>query len=277
MDLPQSIKDLNSINQNEDKTMREPLKNISKPVYSESETALRIQLAACYRIFDYMGWDELIYNHISVKLVGNDEHFLINPYGLHYSEVTASSLVKVDVDGNIVEDTEYQVNPAGITIHTAIHAARPDIISIGHLHSDAGMAVACSTEGLRHDNFYSVLLAGKVAYHPFEGITVNPEEKQRLIKNLGNKNQLILRNHGILSGGSSIPEMFSNIWDLQRSCEVQVEFDKTGRPIQPISDDVVKATENFIKIQQGKNTKGQLEFEAMKRKVTALDDSFIDL
>ena len=121
---------------------------------TETEQQLRVQLAACYRIFDYMGWSELIYNHITVKLPGNQHHFLINPYGLHYSEVSASNLVKVDIEGNIVEETDHAVNPAGMLIHSAIHAARPDVVCIAHTHTDAGMAIACSEEGLRTDNFY---------------------------------------------------------------------------------------------------------------------------
>lgn len=247
------------------------------PNYSEAEKTLRIQLAACYRIFAHLGWDELIYNHISVKLPGEQEHFLINPFGLHYSEVTASSLVKVDVEGNILEDTPHQVNAAGIIIHTAVHQARPDIVSISHLHTTASLAVACAAEGLRHDNFNSVMLAGKLAYHPFEGITVNPDEKSRLVKNLGDKNLMILRNHGILMAGGSIPEMFRNTWDLQRACEIQVECDKMGRPLQPIAQEVVDATEELIKIHVGDNKIGELEFNAMLRIVTAADDSFIDV
>jgi len=244
---------------------------------SAVEKSLRIKLAACYRIFAYMGWDELIYNHISVKLPGDAEHFLINPYGLHYSEVTASSLVKVDIEGNIVEDTQHQVNPAGIVIHTAIHTARPDIVAVGHLHTTEGMAVACAKEGLRHDNFYSVALAGQVAYHPFEGITVNPEEKERLVQNLGDKKLLILRSHGILAGGATIEEMFHNLWALQRSCEVQIECDKAGRDLEPIGEAIVQVTKKLVKIQQGSNSTGQLEFQALQRLVTAQDNSYIDL
>ena len=130
---------------------------------SEGEKELRIQLAACYRIFDYLGWTELIFNHITVKLPSDENHFLINPYGLHYSEICASNLVKMDIDGNIVEETPYSVNPAGIVIHTAIHAARKDAICVAHTHTDSGMAVACQQEGLRNDNFYSALTQGRVA------------------------------------------------------------------------------------------------------------------
>ena len=148
---------------------------------SETEQELRVKLAACYRIFDYMGWSEMIYNHITVKVPGPEQHFLINPFGLHYSEVKASNLVKVDIDGSIVEDTDYAVNPAGIVIHTAIHAARPDIQCIAHTHTNAGMAVACTQEGLRADNFYSALMHNQIAYHDFEGITVMDDEKSRLV------------------------------------------------------------------------------------------------
>ena len=158
----------------------------------KTERDLRTQLAACYRIFDYMGWSEMIFNHITVKIPGDEHHFLINPYGLHYSEVTASNLVKVDIDGNIVEETDYAVNPAGILIHTAIHAARPEIHCIAHTHTSAGMAVACSEKGLRNDNFYSALLHNRIAYHDFEGITVMDDEKPRLVANLGDKTLLIL-------------------------------------------------------------------------------------
>ena len=139
---------------------------------NQQEKDIRIKLAACYRIFDYVGWSEMIFNHITVKLPGTEGHFLINPYGLHYKEVTASNLVKVDIDGNIVEESEYPVNPAGMLIHSAIHSAREDAHCIGHVHTTAGMTVACQQEGLRIDNFYSVLLHNQVAYHDFRGITV---------------------------------------------------------------------------------------------------------
>ena len=186
--------------------MATQLKSNSK--YSEAEWTARQELAACYRIFSMFGWDELVFNHITVKVPDEDGAFLINPYGLHYSEVKASNLVKVDIQGNVVEETDYAVNPAGIIIHTAIHSVRHDVQCITHTHTDAGMAVACSQEGLRNDNFYSALLHGRVAYHDFEGITVMDDEKPRLIANLGDKSMLILRNHGLLTCGRSIAEAF---------------------------------------------------------------------
>jgi ribulose-5-phosphate 4-epimerase/fuculose-1-phosphate aldolase len=240
----------------------------------KTEQDRRVELAACYRIFDYLGWTELIYNHITVKLPGNDHHFLINPYGLHYSEVTASNLVKVDIDGNIMEDTEYTVNPAGILIHTAVHGAREDVQCITHTHTDAGMAVACSTGGLRTDNFYSALLQNRVAYHDFEGLTVLDDEKPRLIANIGNKNLLILRNHGLLTCGRSIPEAFYNMWALQRSCEVQVACDATGKNIIPVSDEILAKAEQLMTIQSAGTPAGQLEFSALVRLIDKIDPSY---
>jgi|TARA_B110000879_G_scaffold7711_1_gene9887 ribulose-5-phosphate 4-epimerase/fuculose-1-phosphate aldolase len=241
---------------------------------AQTEQELRVQLAACYRIFDYMGWTELIYNHITVKLPGDEHHFLINPYGLHYSEVKASNLVKVDIDGNIVEDTDYAVNPAGIVIHTAIHAARPDVTCIAHTHTDAGMAVACSEEGLRNDNFYSALLNNRVAYHDFEGITVMDDEKPRLVANLGDKNMLILRNHGLLACGRSIAEAFQGMWAMQRSCEVQVACDSTGKAIIPVGTDVLAMAEQLMTMQSMGQPAGELEFAALTRIIEKIDFSF---
>jgi ribulose-5-phosphate 4-epimerase/fuculose-1-phosphate aldolase len=243
---------------------------------SDLERELRVELAACYRIFDYLGWSELIYNHITVKIPGDSEHFLINPYGLHYSEVTASNLIKVDIDGNIVDETPYPINPAGMLIHSAIHAARPDVHCISHLHTDAGMAIACQREGLRFDNFYSVLLHKQVAYHDFEGLTVQPAEKEKLVSNLGTKNQLILRNHGLLSCGTTLPEMFNNTWLLQRACEVQVACDAAGKPTIAIDEAIAQKSEALLKVQRAGAATGELEFKAMQRKIDRIDDSYRD-
>ena len=247
---------------------------------NQAEKDTRIQLAACYRIFDYMGWSELIYNHITVKVPDEEEHFLINPYGLHYKEVTASNLVKVDIAGNIVEDTDYVVNPAGMLIHSAIHNARDDSHCIGHIHSTAGMTVACQQEGLRIDNFYSVLLHNQVAYHDFQGITVVDGEKEDLVASLGDKNFLILRSHGLLTCGSSITDMFLNMTLLQRSCEIQVSVDQSGRAIVPVSEAIADKTAELLSLQmqaaKGKPS-GELEFAALQRLVDREDDSYRDL
>ena len=247
---------------------------------NQAEKDVRIQLAACYRIFDYMGWSEMIYNHITVKVPGSDNHFLINPYGLHYKEVTASNLVKVDINGDIVEDTGYSVNPAGMLIHSAIHGAREDAHCIGHIHSTDGMTVACQQEGLRIDNFYSVLLYKQVAYHDFQGITVEDGEKEDLLASLGSKNLLILRSHGLLACGRTISEMFFNMVALQRSCEIQVSVDQTGRAISPVSIDIAEKSQQLLALQMkgmGDVAPGDLEFAAMQRLVDREDDSYRDL
>lgn len=241
---------------------------------SNEEQSLRVQLAACYRIFDYLGWSELIYNHITVKLPGPEKHFLINPYGLHYSEVTASKLVKVDLEGNVIGSALYPVNRAGIVIHTAIHAARPDVHCIAHTHTTAGMAVACSQEGLRADNFYSALLNNHIAYHAFEGITVMDDEKERLVSNLGDKSLMILENHGLLSTGRSIAEAFVNLWGMERACEVQTLADSTGRPGIRISDAILAKSEQLAAIQSMGEPAGQLEFDAFTRLIEKIDPSY---
>jgi len=240
----------------------------------QDEQSLRVNLAAMYRVFDHMGWSELIYNHITVKLPGADEMFLINPYGLHYNEVTASNLVKVDIEGNKLQDTDSLVNPAGMLIHSAIHEAREDVHCIAHIHSTEGMAVACLQDGLRIDNFYSVLLHKQVAYHDFEGITVMPSEKEKLVANLGDKDFLILRNHGLLVCGKSIPETFMNMWALQRACEIQVAADSCGEAMIPVAEEIGEKSEQLLAMQMQASGYGELEFAAMVRQIDRLDDSY---
>jgi len=192
------------------------------PAIDQREWELRVELASCYRLFDYLGWTEMIFNHITMRVPGPEHHFLINPFGLHYSEVTASNLVKIDLDGKIVGHADYPVNPAGFVIHSAIHAAVPDALCIMHTHTTAGLAVASSKRGLAPTNRYAASVLGSVAYHDFEGPSVHDDEKPRLVKSLGNKRALILRNHGLLVHGPTIPEAFRYHYQLQRACEVQV-------------------------------------------------------
>ena len=239
------------------------------------ERSLREDLAALYRIFDHLGWGELIFNHITVKLPGDDGHFLINPYGLLYSEVTASNLVKVDINGNIIEPTDHPVNPAGMLIHSCIHAARHDIVCIAHTHTTAGMTVACQEGGLRPDNFYSTLLHNKVTYHDFEGITVDEAEKAQLVANLGDRAMMmILRNHGLLTGGRTIAEAFLNMWILERSCQIQASVDQTGVKQIPVRQEVLERSEKLLAVQGMGQPTGTLEFAAMKRLMDKLDPSY---
>lgn len=239
------------------------------------EKSLREDLAAMYRIFDHLGWGELIFNHITVKLPGDEGHFLINPYGLHYSEVCASNLVKVDIEGNIVEETEHFVNPAGMLIHSCVHAARHDITCIAHTHTTAGMTVACQEGGLRPNNFYSALLHNRIAYHDFEGLTVDETEKVRLVEHLGDKAMMmILRNHGLLAGGRTIAEAFINLWLMERSCQIQTSVDQSGVKQIPISEDILERSVKLLAVQNMGQPTGALEFGAMKRVIDRKDPSY---
>jgi ribulose-5-phosphate 4-epimerase/fuculose-1-phosphate aldolase len=195
----------------------------ARPVdISEAEWTLRLQLADGFRVFDHLGWTEAIFNHISLRVPGADHHYLMNPFGLNYDEITAANLVKVGLDGQNVVPGPYRGNPAGFAIHGAIHAARADAHCVIHTHTTAGMAVACKAGGLSHDSFYGALLAGRVAYHDFEGITVRPDEGTRLLASLGDRSVLVLRNHGLLALGPDLPTAFLLYWTLQRACEVQL-------------------------------------------------------
>jgi len=209
---------------------------------SAEEWAVRLELAALYRAFDWMGWTELIYNHITAKVPGPDHHYLINPYGLWYNEVTASNLVKVNLAGQAVDGSKYPVNVAGFIIHSAVHAARDDAHCIIHTHSTAGSAVSCKKDGLRYDNFYSSILHGQVAYHDFEGVTTDTAEQARLVKSLGAKSILMLRNHGLLVACPGIPEAFSTYWTLQRACEIQAATDAMAGDNLPITQKVLDET-----------------------------------
>ncbi|MSP95732.1 MAG: class II aldolase/adducin family protein [Betaproteobacteria bacterium] len=209
---------------------------------SEAEWRLRIELAACYRIFDYLGWTELIYNHITMRVPGqgreDERHYLINPFGLNYAEVTATNLIKIRLDGTAVDPTPHPVNKAGFIIHSAIHAARNDAHCVMHTHTTAGIAIALKEGGLKHDDFYGAMLFGRAAYHDFEGISVRTEEQPRLVNSLRDKDVLILRNHGLLVCERDIPAAFRLMWHLQRACEVQCAADTIPGPNRVLSDAV---------------------------------------
>lgn len=240
---------------------------------SASEEKARVELAACYRIFAQLGWTELIYNHITLRLPGPEKHFLINPFGLHYSEVCASNLVKIDLDGNIVGASEWPVNPAGFTIHAAIHDRIADAHCVMHTHTTAGMAVACSAAGLSMSNFYAVQLHGKLAYHDFEGITVHADEGPRLIRNIGDKPAVILRNHGLLAWGDSLPRTFAILWLLNRACEIQVASAAIG-PVIELSEDIQrKCTRDSLQFAPAFGA-GRDVFDALTRMLDRVDTSY---
>jgi ribulose-5-phosphate 4-epimerase/fuculose-1-phosphate aldolase len=240
---------------------------------SESERHARVELAACYRIFAQLGWTELIYNHITLRLPGPDKHFLINPFGLHYSEVCASNLVKIDLDGNIIGASDWPVNPAGFTIHAAIHDRIADAHCVMHTHTTAGMAVACSAAGLSMSNFYAVQLHDKLAYHDFEGITVHADEGPRLIRNIGDKPAVILRNHGLLAWGETLPRTFAILWLLNRACEIQLASAAMG-PVIELSEDIQrKCTRDSLQFDPAFGA-GRDVFDALTRMLDRVDTSY---
>jgi len=234
-----------------------------------TDAAARRELAACYRLFDRLGWAEGIFNHITVRVpaAGDRAHYLINPFGLHYEEVTPANLVKIDVDGVDVESSGRAVNRAGFVIHGALHEAREDAHCVIHVHTTAGCAVACKASGLRFDNFYSAMLWDDVAYHDYEGVTTGLDERPRLVASLGTKNHLILRNHGLLVVAPTVPEAFRRLWTLQRACEVQLASDAGAGPNHPIPVDVLRnvpATDAKMKV--GEASVARQLFEAMCRR-----------
>lgn len=233
----------------------------------ESELHLRKNLAACYRLFDWMGWTELIFNHITVRLAqrsGQAAEYLINPFGLHYAEVTPQNLVRIALDGEVTDGSQAAVNRAGFVIHSAIHAARPDAHCIMHVHTTAGCAIASKQQGLRHDNFYSAMLYGDVAYHDYEGVTTNTEEQPRLVASLGQKNHLILRNHGLLVVAEDLPGAFNRLWTLQRACEIQLACDAGQGPNQSIDTGILeKVPQTRV---AGRGEVNRLIFDAMLRR-----------
>lgn len=245
-----------------------------RPKVSEAEWEARQQLAACYRVFDMFGWSELIYNHITLRVPGEDHAFLINPFGLHFSEVTASNLVKIDIDGNKLDDNPYPVNLAGFTQHSVFHRELPDAHCIAHTHTTEGMAVSAIEGGLQPLNFYSCFLMGRIAYHDFEGITVRAEEGERLISNLGDKRIMFLKNHGILVMGHTVPETFMKHWLLQRACEIQLKIQSSGAAPIVVPPEVVSVHQR----DQGKVALpggfGAPDFAAMVRLLDRKDTSW---
>jgi ribulose-5-phosphate 4-epimerase/fuculose-1-phosphate aldolase len=240
---------------------------------SEAERAARVELAACYRVFHHLGWTEMIFNHITLRVPGPEKLFLINPFGLHYSEVTASSLVLIDLEGNPVRESKWPVNRAGFVIHSAIHGHVEHAHCVMHTHTTTGMAVACLKDGLSPTNFYAAQLHGQVAYHDFEGITVDEGEKGRMLASIGGRQAVILRNHGLLAWGPSVAEAFMTLWTLQRACDVQIASSSAGA-LHPIRDEVFAQTVR----ESGPGEKRTCEdvFAAMRRLVEAKDPGFRD-
>ena len=241
--------------------------------FRADEWDARVKLAAAYRIVDHLGWGELIYNHISLRVPGEDGHFLINPFGLHYSEVRASNLVKVDAQGNVVGDSKWGINPAAFAFHGAIHAHRPQAHCVIHVHTTPTMAVCCLEDGLSFTNFYAAQLWGQVAYHDFEGITVHHDEGARILASAGDKPVLLLRNHGPVCVGRTLGHAFNLMWLLQRACEVQLASQSMGAlraiPVK-VMEGCVRDSLNF----NPDSGAGEDGFAALQRIIDAKDPSY---
>ena len=209
---------------------------------SEEEWEARVALAACYRLVAHYGWDDLIATHISMRVPGPEEHFLLNPFGLMFGEITASSLVKIDLEGNLISETDYRINKAGYIIHSAVHASRSDVKCVFHTHSTAGVAVSAHRDGLMPLSQTALVAMGSLAYHDYEGIALNPDEKARLVADLGDNWTMILRNHGLLSCGISPADAFYRLFFMERACAMQVASLAGGVPLVTPSQEVQELT-----------------------------------
>jgi ribulose-5-phosphate 4-epimerase/fuculose-1-phosphate aldolase len=243
---------------------------------ADAERAIRIDLAAAYRLVALHGWDDLIFTHISARVPGPEHHFLINPYGMTFDEITASSLVKIGLDGNPIGLSKYQVNPAGFTIHSAIHEVREDARCVMHLHTLDGTAVATSTEGLLPLNQTAQLVIGDLAYHDYEGVALDLDERPRLQKDLGTKNLMLLRNHGTLTVGGSCAAAFQRMYYLERACSMQVRTRMLGHSDYKTAQAVIDKNVELGQKPGFAVLADKLLWPALIRKLDRIDPSYRD-
>jgi ribulose-5-phosphate 4-epimerase/fuculose-1-phosphate aldolase len=245
----------------------------AQPDVSELERQARVDLAAAYRLVAHYGWDDLIFTHLSVRVPGPEHHFLINPYGMMFEEITASSLVKINLQGEIVAPSPYFVNPAGFTIHSAVHAAREDAICVMHLHTSNGIAVSAQKKGLLPISQQSLFALASLAYHEYEGLALNEDEKSRLVADLGNKTNMILRNHGLLTVGKTPAEAFLSMYILENACRIQILAQSGGSELQSVPEPILEK----VASQLGAVTVGQgaqLAWPGLLRKLDRIDPSY---
>ena len=242
---------------------------------SDAEWHARVDLAAAYRLVALYGWDDLIFTHISARVPGEEHHFLLNPYGMMFDEVTASSLVKIDLEGKKVMDSPYFINPAGFTIHSAVHAAREDALCVMHLHTDCGIAVSAQEKGLLPISQQSTFVLASLGYHDYEGLALNDEEKPRLVRDLGQKTFLILRNHGLLTVGPSVADAFLSMFLLERACRIQILAQSGGEKLVVIPAEIlaeIPAQEKVVT----KGGPGRLVWPGLLRKLDRSGANFRD-
>jgi ribulose-5-phosphate 4-epimerase/fuculose-1-phosphate aldolase len=240
---------------------------------SGEEWEQRVNLAACYRLVALFRWDDLIFTHISARVPGPEHHFLINPYGMLFDEITASSLVKVDLQGRKVMDSAYDINPAGFTIHSAIHAVREDARCILHLHSLNGVAVSARKEGVLPISQQSIFVLASLGYHDYEGVALNEDEKPRLVRDLGDRNFFMLRNHGLLTVADNIPDAFLFMYIFESACTIQVRAETPGGELVRVDPRIIAGAQAQAK-QVTRNAGGALAWPGLLRKLDRIDGSY---
>jgi ribulose-5-phosphate 4-epimerase/fuculose-1-phosphate aldolase len=242
---------------------------------SAEEWAVRVDLAACYRLVANYGWEDLVFTHITARVPGADEQFLINPYGLFFDEITASSLVKIDLQGNKLDDSPFPVNPAGFVIHSAIHAARHDARCVLHTHTLNGVGVSAQREGLLPISQHSIFVLASLGYHDFEGPALNDDEKPRLVADLGDNTSLILRNHGLLTVGETVADAFVAMYYLEASCAIQVRAQSGGGELIPVSKDIIdRAYAQAMTSPRRGSGRGGLIWPGLLRRLDRIDPTY---
>ena len=239
----------------------------------EAERQMRVDLAACYRLVALYEMDDMFSTHISARVPGSEEHFLLNPYGVLFEHVTASDLVKVDLDGNIVQDTPHSINSAGFVIHSAVHAARPDAKCVLHTHTVAGMAVSSMEGGLLPLTQKSMRFYNRIGYHDYEGVADDLDEHERLVRDLGPHNALVLRNHGLLTCGTTVPHAFNLMRNLEKSCKAQIAAMSTGAKLIQLSPNLMEHAAGQVERRLDGEAKG---WQSLLKKLDRIDPSYRD-
>jgi len=240
---------------------------------SAEEWEARVELACAYRLFHQLGWHSTIYNHITLRLPGPERHFLINPFGLMYREVTASNLIKVDLDGNKVSPSSWEVWEAGFVVHSSVHRVREDVFCVMHTHTVAGIAVACQADGLLPLDLTSLLYTKRIAYHALEGITTNRDECERIAADLGDRNVMILRNHGLLTCGVTVADAFQEMYQLEQACKVQLAAQSSGAKLNFPPPEIGEKT--AVTSTTAMSRLNALQWAAMRRWMEETDPSFM--
>jgi ribulose-5-phosphate 4-epimerase/fuculose-1-phosphate aldolase len=254
--------------------VRKPEASPVRARVSPAEWQARVDLAACYRLVAHYGWTDMVFTHISARVPGGADNFLLNPFGHLFDEVTASNLVKIDLDGAIVEDTPYEIHRAGFVIHSAVHGARPDVACVIHTHTEAGMAISALDSGLLPLTQHAQLFHDRVGYHAYEGLANDIDERRRLVRDLGDKPVLILRNHGMLVAGRTVPEAFSLMHHLEKACRAQLAAMATGAKLVLPPDDVAAKTAREATAPD--TPIGRMEWPGLLRMLDRIDPSYRD-